>query len=404
MQDQTPILENDPYILMASAPHNKNKNTEEQNTEEQNTEEQNTEEQSFFSIKEKEVGLRLDLFLTQHFHYSRVFVQKMIQEGFVSYFCTKKQEDMTKKIRNSHLLEFQDEIVLSESFFLWHQAHEHHTPYFLPINIVYEDDDLWVIDKAVGQLVHPGNGQPGTEAKPTLLNGLLYHIKNSVSHDAGNHLPHYISNKENHTMQQVFFVHRLDQNTSGLMVVAKNITAHNVLTKQLSQRQMKRYYKALIHGLPNPSFGTLEHMIMTDRACPVRKKIMPCKSQLQEKYDSQQAYHFHNAGFDSADHQSKIKLKKTLKAITHYRILKHDPHLNISLALLKLETGRTHQIRAQMHFVNHPIVGDGVYSNLISRHYAQKYHITTQCLHSTFLSFSHPVSGAELTFQSERLF
>ncbi|XVN43613.1 MAG: RluA family pseudouridine synthase [Candidatus Rickettsia vulgarisii] len=225
----------------------------------------------------------------------------------------------------------------------------------IKLDIFYEDEDLIVINKAAGMTVHPGSGNH----QDTLVNALLYHTK--FLSDIGG-------------LERPGVVHRLDKDTSGLMVVAKNNFAHVNLAKQIESRNLTRKYKALIWGVMNPATGTIRN----------------------------------NIGRNRIDRQKMTILKFGGKeAITSYKTEEIFFNGLISMIECKLTTGRTHQIRVQLSHLQHSIVGDQTYGhnnrkiNQASDAVKQKLiNFKRQALHSWYISFTHPVSGKLLEFQS----
>jgi len=227
----------------------------------------------------------------------------------------------------------------------------------IPINIIYEDEDIIVIDKQAGLTVHPGAGNH----EDTLVNALVNHYGKSLSSIAGDERPG--------------IVHRLDRNTSGLMIIAKNDKAHMKLSEEIANRSIRRYYKALVWGNINPASGTITTNIARSSYDRTRMTVV---------------------------HEPRGKI-----AITHYDTLSVWQHIN--LIECKLETGRTHQIRVHLSHIGHSVVGDPTYGHNTRKitHYCSgelKDAITAlnrQALHSYKLEFLHPITGKELSFVSE---
>ncbi|WP_341757089.1 MULTISPECIES: RluA family pseudouridine synthase [unclassified Candidatus Tisiphia] len=225
----------------------------------------------------------------------------------------------------------------------------------IKLDIFYEDEDLMVINKAAGMTVHPGSGNH----QDTLVNALLHHAK-SLSSIGG--------------LERPGIVHRLDKDTSGLMVVAKNNFAHVHLAKQIESRNLVRKYKALVWGIINPQEGVIRNNIGRDRI--IRQKMTILKFGGKE-------------------------------AVTHYKTEEIFFDGIISMVECRLATGRTHQIRVQLSHLKHSVVGDQTYgknSKKVNTNYSilpQKLmDFKRQALHSWYISFSHPVSGKLLEFES----
>ena len=223
----------------------------------------------------------------------------------------------------------------------------------IPLQVAYEDEHLIVVDKPAGLVVHPAPGNPDR----TLVNALLAHCGASLSGIGG--------------VRRPGIVHRLDKDTSGLMVAAKHDTAHRGLSEQFATRRLSRTYRAVVWGVPRPAQGRIEGAIGRD---PRNRKRMA------------------------------VRMSGGKTAITHYRVLKPlDPLW--SLVECRLETGRTHQIRVHMAHRGHPLVGDALYGGAKRRGIDERGHKTLalcprQALHAAALSFVHPVSGAALAFES----
>lgn len=219
----------------------------------------------------------------------------------------------------------------------------------IPLTIVFEDEDMLVIDKPPGLVVHPGAGNPDK----TLVNALLAHCAGQLSGIGG--------------VRRPGIVHRLDKNTSGLMVAAKTDRAHAALAHQLQTRTLKRIYSAVVWGRPAPASGRIEGNIGRS---PTDRKRMALVS-----------------------HGGK-------PAVTFYRMLR--PLHDSSLMECRLETGRTHQIRVHMASIGHPLIGDPLYGakRLPKTAPAIARAFPRQALHATQISFLHPVSREEMCYRS----
>ena len=212
------------------------------------------------------------------------------------------------------------------------------TPENIPLNIVYEDDDVIVVNKPQGMVVHPAPGHPDH----TLVNALLYHSPLSTIN--GTFRPG--------------IVHRIDKDTSGLLMVAKNDLAHQSLAEQLRNKTNKREYLALVYGQIKEDEGTINAPL----------------------------------GRNPQDHKKQAVVKSGRHAVTHFKVMKR--YDNFTLVKCILETGRTHQIRVHMKYIGHPLVGDPLYGprKVIGK--------DGQFLHAALLGFKHPRTGKELVFEA----
>jgi 23S rRNA pseudouridine1911/1915/1917 synthase len=234
-------------------------------------------------------------------------------------------------------------------------------PENIPLNIVYEDEDVLVVNKEPGMVVHPAYGN----YTGTLVNALMWHFKDLPLFNTGESRPG--------------LVHRLDKNTSGILVIAKNEFALNRLSKQFFDRTTDRRYNALVWGIPNPPEGTITGNV--GRSIKDRKVMQVFKDEEEGK-----------------------------PAITHYKILEDFGY--ISLVECKLETGRTHQIRVHFSHIKHPLFNDEEYGGdqIIKGTTFTKYQqfikncfkiLPRQALHAKSLAFDHPVTGKRLSFNSD---
>jgi len=231
----------------------------------------------------------------------------------------------------------------------------------IPLNIVYEDDDVLVVNKEPGMVVHPAYGN----YTGTLVNALMWHFKDLPLFNSGESRPG--------------LVHRLDKNTSGILVIAKNEYALNRLSKQFYDRTTDRRYNALIWGIPDPREGTITGNV--GRSIKDRKVMQVFKDGSEGK-----------------------------TAITHYKVLEDLGY--ISLIECKLETGRTHQIRVHFSHIKHPLFNDEEYGGdqILKGTTFTKYQqfikncfkiLPRQALHAKSLAFNHPVTGKRLSFDSD---
>ncbi len=215
-------------------------------------------------------------------------------------------------------------------------------PENIPLDIVYEDDDVIVVNKPAGMVVHPAPGHPGH----TLVNALLYHSPLSTIN--GEFRPG--------------IVHRIDKDTSGLLVVAKNDKAHVELSRQIAEKTCHRIYYALLEGIVKQDEGRITTDIARDPANRIRMAVV---------------------------RQGTGKI-----AVTDYRVIKRYPQ-GYTLMEFSLHTGRTHQIRVHAQYMGHPVVGDPVYG-----YKKQKFTLNGQLLHAKKLILIHPSTGEEMTFEA----
>ena len=271
-------------------------------------------------------GERVDSFLAEELPYTRSKIKKLIDDGLISV--------NDKIVKAKYLVKVGDVICVTEKDLEPLDLE----PVNAPIDIVYQDDDLAVINKPQGLTVHAGNGVKGY----TLVNLLLYHLDNLSGING---------------VIRPGIVHRIDKDTSGLLVVAKNDTAHLSLASQIAEKTCKRTYVALLEGVVKQDEGVIETYIgRSDQ----NRTMMAVK----------------NSG--------RI-------AITNFKVLKR--YENYTYCEFNLQTGRTHQIRVHSKHIGHPIVGDPVYG-----YKNQKFNLNGQLLHATRLEFTHPITNKRMTF------
>ena len=274
---------------------------------------------------EIDVGKRLDVFVSERFSVTRSFAQNLIDDGHVLVNLEIKSKNY--RIRPGDCVEAN----IPEPTELSAEAED------IELDVVYEDEDIIVVNKPSGMVVHPA---PGNENK-TLVNALLYHCKGTLSGINGVIRPG--------------IVHRIDKDTSGLLVVAKNDEAHVFLSSLLKEHGIKRVYHAIVTGHLKESEGTIDAPIARH---PTNRKKMAVVSGGRE-------------------------------AITHYKTI--EEFSGFTYAKMELETGRTHQIRVHMSHIGHPIMGDTVYGGgKTPFEKAHKSLIDGQMLHAKELSFPHP--------------
>ena len=270
--------------------------------------------------------IRLDKYLMNNTDISRSKLQEMIKQNLVLV--------NGKNVKSSYILRENDKIEIVGNL----KEEVNAKPEKMNLDIVYEDDDIIVINKPSNLVVHPSSGH----FTNTLVNGLLYHT-NNLSSNNGDIRPG--------------IVHRIDKDTSGLLVVAKNDKSHEKLASQLKDKTLYREYIALVHGRINHDTGTIDAPIGRDKSD--RKKMTV------------------------TDENSK-------EAITHFKVL--ERFKNATLIECKLETGRTHQIRVHMNYINHPIVNDPVYGH------KKIINDFGQILHARKIGFIHPATNKYMEF------
>lgn len=294
-------------------------------------------------------GTRLDKYIASLLDdTSRTKVQKAIEEGYVT--VNEKAE------KSSYNVEPGDCIKVK----IPKPKEPEAIPEQMPLDIVYEDEDLLLVNKRAGTVVHPAKGN----WTGTLVNGLLWHVDS-------------LSGQDEDTLRPGI-VHRLDKDTSGLLVVAKNDKTHEVLSSYFKEKDIERTYWAIIWGIPEKESGTITGNIGRD---PHHRKRMAVRPEGQGK-----------------------------RAVTHYRVLEYFDHL--SLVEVTLETGRTHQIRVHFAHEKHWVFGDRQYGGDSVRYGANTgtrrqmfnnlfANLKRQCLHAKTLGFEHPTSGEPVIFDSE---
>jgi 23S rRNA pseudouridine1911/1915/1917 synthase len=277
---------------------------------------------------------RLDHFLAlkKEMGLTRSQIRRLIDDGYV---------EVNKEIpKASHKIKTDDRIVIK----IPAPKKLEVLPENILLEIMYEDEDLVVVNKPRGMVVHPGAGRDSG----TLVNALLYHCEN-LSGIGG--------------VLRPGIVHRLDKDTSGLMVVAKNDFAHNALSRQFKARKVFKQYLALVHGVVNDDEGKIEGKIGRH---PMHRKKMAIIN----------------------TYEARVKGRE---AVTFYRVL--ERFKNYSLVEVTLKTGRMHQIRVHLTSIGHPIVGDPTYG-----HRREEYKTRGQLLHAAKIGFTHPRSGQYLEF------
>ncbi len=273
-------------------------------------------------------NLRADVYLSEQLNCTRSRIKKLCDDGFLT--VNGKTSKSNKVLKSNDLVEitFPDNKNLDLE------------PQDIPINIVYQDSDVAVIDKPQGMTVHAGSGTNGD----TLVNALLYHLDNLSGING---------------IVRPGIVHRIDKNTSGLLVVAKNDQAHVKLAKQLEDKTCRRIYVALLEGVVKDDKGRISTFI----------------------------------GRNQKDRTKMAVVSSGRDAITDFTVIKRFK--NYTLCEFSLKTGRTHQIRVHAKHIGHPIVGDKEYG-----YKNQKFNLNGQLLHAKRLEFIHPLTNKRVGFDS----
>lgn len=283
-------------------------------------------------VNEFNSGKRVDAYISGlEKDISRSSVQRLISEGNITINGITVKESY--KVKKDDVIE----IIIPEAKKTDLKAQE------IPLDIIYEDKDIIVINKAKGMVVHPANGNPDG----TLVNAVMAKCKESLSGIGGEIRPG--------------IVHRLDKDTSGAIIVAKNDVAHINLSEQLKNHKVKKTYLALVRGIVKENEATINMPIA--RSTKDRKKMDVSKN--------------------------------GKNAITHFKVLGRFKN-NYTLLEINIETGRTHQIRVHLAHIGYPIIGDEVYSNG-----KNEWNIHGQCLHAWKIEFIHPITKEQLKFEAE---
>jgi 23S rRNA pseudouridine1911/1915/1917 synthase len=282
-------------------------------------------------------GIRLDVFLSRRLeNLTRSQIQLLNRSGGIR--IDGRHDKAGYRVRGGENIEVDLQVLESQPL----------TPLQMPLQIYFEDQDLAVIEKPAGVVVHPGSGTRGG----TMVHGLLFHFQNLS--DAGG-------------AGRPGIVHRLDKWTSGLMIVAKNNVAHVRLSRAFQDRKIQKTYLALVHGRLKQSAGAIKSAI--GRHPRIRTKM---------------------AAMDNGRGRA---------AHTEYRIV--EQFREFTLIELKIKTGRTHQIRVHLSSIGHPVVGDSVYGEKSYREFVKKFgDIHRYFLHAAELCFTHPATGVSLEFHS----
>ena len=274
---------------------------------------------------------RIDAYLSEKLEdTSRVTIQRLIANAKV--LVNGKTVKASYKVQVGDTIQVEEEIPVEISL----KAQN------IPVDIIYEDQDIIVVNKPKGMVVHPANGNPDE----TLVNAIMAICKDSLSGIGGEIRPG--------------IVHRLDKDTSGIIIVAKNDKAHIHLSEQIKEHQVKKTYIALVRGIVKENEATIN---------------MPI-------------------GRSEKDRKKMAVTKKGKEAITHFKVIqRYDKY---TLLQVNIETGRTHQIRVHLSQIGYPIVGDEVYSNG-----KNEWNVKGQCLHAKSLEFTHPITGEKMYLEAK---
>lgn len=276
-------------------------------------------------IDTNDIGTRIDKYLTDNTDYTRSKIQKMIENGNILV--------NNKQTKDSYKLKENDRITIEE-----YNEEIDIEPENIPLDIYYEDEDLIVVNKPSGMVVHPANGH----YNDTLVNGLMYHTNLS----SGDVRPG--------------IVHRIDKDTSGLLLVAKNDDVHLYLSNELKKQKVNRKYIALVYGVINEDTATID--------APIGRDLFDRKKMAVTDVNSKEA-------------------------ITDLRVL--ERYNNATLIECTLRTGRTHQIRVHLNYINHPIVNDPLYGK------KKVINDFGQCLHAKTIGFNHPITHEYMEFTKD---
>ena len=279
----------------------------------------------------EQVNKRIDAYMAEKYEdISRVAIQRLIETGEILV--------NGKKVKASYKVQVNDKITMEEEKAVEIELKAQD----IPVEIIYEDRDIIVVNKPKGMVVHPANGNPDG----TLVNAIMAICKDSLSGIGGEIRPG--------------IVHRLDKDTSGILIVAKNDKAHINLSEQIKEHKVKKTYIALVKGIVKENNATIN---------------MPI-------------------GRSEKDRKKMAVTKKGKEAITHFKVLKrYDKY---TLLEINIETGRTHQIRVHLSQIGYPIVGDEVYSKG-----KNEWNIKGQCLHAKSLDFKHPITNEDMHLEAK---
>ena len=281
-------------------------------------------------VSSEEKGKRLDSYIASICNdITRTSAERMIKSGEI--LVNDKMQKVAYKINEGDVITIQK----SEPKEIEIKAQD------IPIEIIYEDNDIIIVNKPKGMVVHPANGNPDG----TLVNAIMAKCKDSLSGIGGEIRPG--------------IVHRIDKDTSGLLIIAKNDTAHVNMSEQIKNHEVKKTYVALVRGIIKENEATID---------------MPI-------------------GRSTSDRKKMTVNRNGKNAVTHIKVLKrYDKY---TLVEVNIETGRTHQIRVHLSHIGYPIIGDYTYSNG-----KNEFGVEGQCLHAKCLEFKHPITGKEMKLEA----
>lgn len=283
-----------------------------------------------YIVNSEEQGKRLDAYISNKSEkITRTAAQRLIEEGHI--LVNDKKQKVAYKVNEGDIISV--EIIKPKEIEL--KAQE------IPLEIIYEDNDIIVVNKPKGMVVHPANGNPDG----TLVNAIMAICKDSLSGIGGEIRPG--------------IVHRLDKDTSGLLIVAKNDMAHVNMSEQIKNHEVKKTYIALVRGIVKENEATID---------------MPI-------------------GRSTSDRKKMAVTKNGKNAVTHIKVLKR--YEKYTLLEVNIETGRTHQIRVHLSHIGYPIIGDSTYSNG-----KNEFGVIGQCLHAKSLEFKHPITKKEMKLEA----
>ena len=281
-----------------------------------------------FTVTDEYAGERIDKCISELYEdFSRSYIQKLIKDNLVNVSPNKENCELSKSVKGSY--------ILKEGNFVFFDTKESIIPDIvpedIPLDILYEDSDVLVVNKPKGMVVHPAPGHYSN----TLVNAVMFHVKDLSGING---------------VLRPGIVHRIDMNTTGSLIICKNDKAHIDIAAQLKEHSINRLYRAIVHGVINEDEGTVNKPIGRNEK---DRKKMACN------------------------------VANSKNAITHYKVLKRFK--DYTYIECKLETGRTHQIRVHMSSIGHPVLGDDVYSTIKS-----PFKLLGQTLHAMTLGFIQP--------------